>query len=161
MSSNSRFDLHRPKALYCCFRKQHNELFCSLSKEACLYVGADRLSLSVSQRVASGQLTWKVLVICLCQVRYREVVTVSSAILHINKSREHVGANLTIVKVLVYIGVRVLDTSRCHVMYPTYRCPASVGPMVSTVTASDVRVKLCPVKRRTQIRALYDMPPLK
>ena len=57
VNSNSRFDLHSPKARCRCFRKQHGHVFCLLSKEACLYAGADCLSSTVSQRVARSPLT--------------------------------------------------------------------------------------------------------
>ena len=58
--SNSRCDLHSPKALYRCFREHVLRLHQTvipgqpdgLSKEACLHAVADRLSLSVGQRVA-------------------------------------------------------------------------------------------------------------
>ena len=56
MCSNSRFDLHTPKALDHCFRVQQRHVlrlqysgavltkeFSGLSKEACLYAGADWL----------------------------------------------------------------------------------------------------------------------
>ena len=46
------FELHRPKALGRCFQKQHRHMLCllgqpaSLSKEVCLYAGADWLKLT-------------------------------------------------------------------------------------------------------------------
>ena len=41
--SNSRFNLHSPKAIRCCFREQQAK--CSLSKEVCLYAGDNWLKL--------------------------------------------------------------------------------------------------------------------
>ena len=42
LSLNSRFDLHSPRALQCCFRKQHSRMFCLLSKEACRFAEQHR-----------------------------------------------------------------------------------------------------------------------
>ena len=56
LSSNSRFDLYSPKALRCCFQKQHSHVFCVLSEEACLCAASGLLALSVSQRVVRGHL---------------------------------------------------------------------------------------------------------
>ena len=59
VSWNSRFDLYSTKALLPLFSKKTRPraLFTLVFKEACFYAGADWLSSSVSQKVASGQFT--------------------------------------------------------------------------------------------------------